>query len=140
MKNTNTVIAELQAGQSLSISNRKPVGAYSCIGEPTKLKGKQNMHAFSVFKNFTVTECYEFFSLVENRNKLTNKTYAVHTEQYTDSEIKRFRTAIKSLIEKDCIRLVSKKDKLYMINPRLILGSFEAMDDLIAEYETLTKV
>ena len=98
------------------------------------------MHAFSVFKNFTVTECFEFFSLVENRNKLTNKTYAIHTEEYSDSDIKRFRIAIKSLIEKDCIRLVSKKDKLYMINPRLILGSFEAMDDLIAEYETLSKV
>ncbi len=137
MKNTTTVIAELQAGHSLSISNRKPVGAYSCIGEPTKLRGKQNMSAFSIFKLFTEIESFEFFTMMENRNKLTNEVDASYVDNYTEYEIKRFRKAVKSLIEKDCIKPISKKGKLYMVNPRIVLGSFEAMDELIAKYESL---
>jgi hypothetical protein len=140
MSNTNTVIAELQRDEALSITKiRKPVGLYSCVGEPAKFKGKQNMAAFSIFKNFTAIESFEFFTMVENRHRLTNEVDTSYTSEYKESEIKRFRQAVKSLIEKDCIKLISKRDKLYMINPRIILGSFEAMDELIAKYESLNQ-
>lgn len=138
MKNTNTVIAELQAGQSLSISHRKSVGSYSCVGESNKIRGQKNMSAFSVFKTFTEIEVFEFFSMVENRNRFTNEVDASYINEYSEYEIKRFRKAIKSLIEKDCVRVVSKKTKIYMINPQLILGAFDMYDSLVEKYNSLS--
>jgi hypothetical protein len=138
MTNSNIVLAELQRDEALSITKiRKPVGLYSCIGESGRAKGKQNMSAFSVFKTFSAVESLEFFTMAEHRNRLTNLVDAFYISDYSESEVKRFRQATKSLIEKDCIKLVSKKEKIYMINPRLILGSFECMDELIKQYQSL---
>lgn len=138
MSNTNTVIAELQAGEALSIVKHKiPVGKYSCVGESGNFKGRENMSAFSIFKSFSAIESIEFFTMAENREKLTNLVNTSYTDHYSESEVKRFRNAVKTLIKKDCIKLVSKRDRIYMINPRLILGSFEATEELIRKYESL---
>lgn len=137
---TTTVIAELQQDQALSITKvKKDVGSFHCVGDARPSKGKQNMSAFSVFKTFSEIETYTFFTMMDYRDRVTNEVCAEYVNDYTEYEVKRFNKAIKSLIEKDCLRLVSKRSKTYMINPKLILGAFDMYEHLVNKYEKLPK-
>ena len=137
-KHTTIVSVELQDDQTLSVrKDTFSVGAYDCIGNPRLHKGTTNMNAFEIFKDFTHIESHEFFKLVLVKNKSTNYAEATYTFEYNPSELKRFRQAIKQLTAKNCVKLVNKNRRIYMINPKICLGYFEAYSDMVKEYESL---
>lgn len=138
MANTTKIIAELQDGESFSITKqRASVGRYLCFGTSGSYKGVENMDSVEIFKNFSAIESLEFFTMVQNRKQLNNTVNCSYTDNYTPSEIKRFRAAVKSLLAKNCIKVVSKKPKVFMINPRVFLGNVTSYQDLVEDYDKL---